>query len=88
MPPNKFIYIVLNRTCHNGGSCVEGSGDVTTSLYPNSRCYCIPPYGGDDCSTSKHTFGLEITLQHDLILLLLKHLKSDLIFIINQTEYF
>ena len=44
-------FIPNSRACHNGGSCISGEGSVTTSQFHATRCACVPPFGGADCST-------------------------------------
>ena len=37
--------------CANGGTCMPGVGDVMTSQFHDTRCYCVAPWGGVDCTT-------------------------------------
>lgn len=52
--PLTDIYDCANRTCHNGGSCVDGVNSYS--------CNCLTGFTGDHCETSRVFWLLPLTL--------------------------
>ena len=57
------IYVV--RACANGGTCLEGEGTLTSNQFYYTRCECVPPYGGDDCSNVDPCSGEQCSTRGD-----------------------
>ena len=55
----------VTLACQNGGTCLEGVGTVTTNQFYQTRCECVPPYGGAECDVIDACAGQHCSFRGD-----------------------
>ena len=55
----------VTLACQNGGTCHEGVGTVTTNQFFETRCECVPPFGGRECEVEDPCAGRHCNFRGD-----------------------